>query len=278
MRSGSSSVFMEYLEFAKNSNYVEALDVENIFSHILGVSRSSLYTNKFLNINKTNLNIIKQSINRRNLGEPLAYILEKKGFWNIELSVNKHVLVPRPETETLVEIVLDIYGQESIQILDAGTGSGAISLALAHERKEWKVFALEKSYRALKVAKQNEIDLGIEINLIQGDWLSSIKKGSLDVVVSNPPYIFKNDPRLLGDGVRFEPLNSLVSNKNGLEDIQKIVEESSYCLRKKGMLFLEHSPEQKNIVKDIFNNFSFEDYTSYKDLNGDDRISRGIKI
>ena len=270
--------FDGHLKDVAGNKFVTKIDLEEIFCDVLKISRSSLYIYQDVTISKDKLIVIKEYIQRRECGEPLAYILGRKGFWNIEVAVNKHVLVPRPETETLVEVVLGYIADQKLKILDAGTGSGAIALALASEKKNLVVYALDNSRKALKVAWENSENLKIKIRLIQCNWLESIAYNSFDLIVSNPPYVEWDDERLQGDGVSYEPLSSLVADQNGIQDIERLIREGFHCLRDDGLLFVEHSPEQADLVRKIFQESNFINLTVYKDLNGDNRISSGKKV
>ena len=270
--------FAGHLKDVAGNKFVTKIDLEEIFCDVLKISRSSLYIYQDVTISKDKLIVIKEYIQRRECGEPLAYILGRKGFWNIEVAVNKHVLVPRPETETLVEVVLGYIADQKLKILDAGTGSGAIALALASERKNLVVYALDNSRKALKVAWENSENLKIKIRLIQCNWLESIAYNSFDLIVSNPPYVEWDDERLQGDGVSYEPLSSLVADQNGIQDIERLIREGFHCLRDDGLLFVEHSPEQADLVRKIFQESNFINLTVHKDLNGDNRISSGKKV
>ena len=270
--------FDGHLKDVVGNKFVTKIDLEEIFCDVLKISRSSLYIYQDVTISKDKLIVIKEYIQRRECGEPLAYILGRKGFWNIEVAVNKHVLVPRPETETLVEVVLGYITDQKLKILDAGTGSGAIALALASEKKNLVVYALDNSRKALKVAWENSENLKIKIRLIQCNWLESIAYNSFDLIVSNPPYVEWDDERLQGDGVSYEPLSSLVADQNGMQDIERLIREGFHCLRDDGFLFVEHSPEQADLVRKIFQESNFINLTVHKDLNGDNRISSGKKV
>tara|TARA_B110000014_G_scaffold260040_1_gene249031 strand:- start:1361 stop:2197 length:837 start_codon:yes stop_codon:yes gene_type:complete len=270
--------FDGHLKDVAGNKFVTKIDLEEIFCDVLKISRSSLYIYQDVTISKDKLIVIKEYIQRRECGEPLAYILGRKGFWNIEVAVNKHVLVPRPETETLVEVVLGYIADQKLKILDAGTGSGAIALALASERKNLVVYALDNSRKALKVAWENSENLKIKIRLIQCNWLESIAYNSFDLIVSNPPYVEWDDERLQGDGISYEPLSSLVADQNGIQDIERLIREGFHCLRDDGLLFVEHSPEQADLVRKIFQESNFINLTVHKDLNGDNRISSGKKV
>jgi len=254
------------------STFCQLVDIEGMIISLTGVDRAKLYSDPPL-LNKDKILAVLEMIDRRVSGVSLAYILEKKGFWNIDLIVNENVLVPRPETETLIEIILEQYGNNKLTILDAGTGSGAIALALAHERKRWNLFALDFSSKALSVARENIFNLNLKVKLIRSKWLECISDGVFDLIVSNPPYIDSSDERLKGDGVLFEPLEALVSDNEGLDDLYELIRTSRRCLKPKGTLCLEHAPEQSQDIRLYMEKYEYTDIKLFKDLNGDDRIT-----
>jgi len=249
-------------------------DLELLILDILGIDRNILYR-KNPTLNEDQTIILRQYIKRRNLGEPLAYILGNKGFWKLDLSVDKNVLVPRPETELLVEKILFFYDSKPLKLLDLGTGSGAIGLSLISERPSWEVYCSDLSFKALNVAQENKKNKLMNAYLINANWLNAFGKNSFDVIVSNPPYVDQNDKRLLKDGVSFEPLEALVSKERGLKDLKHIIMNAKDHLRDEGHLFVEHAPEQSKDVIDIFNYCSYKSIRQFKDLNGDDRVSSG---
>ena len=271
----ASDLLKEQILINKNTN-CDRVDLEQIFLFILKVTRSDFYSKSHY-LSLEDYKNLGDMINRRNDGEPLAYIVGKIGFWNIDLKVNKHVLVPRPETETIMELVLDSFDQQSIKILDAGTGSGAIALALASERKNWLIYALEKSENSIKIAIDNMNNLGLRVGFFRSNWLDAIQSSSLDVVVSNPPYIDANDLRLKADGVSKEPIEALVSKDQGFADLNKIIKDSFRCLVKGGRIFVEHAPEQSDLVEEFYKKSNYTAIEVHKDLNGDNRVSSGIK-
>ena len=271
----ASDLLKEQILINKNTN-CDRVDLEQIFLFILKITRSDFYSKSHYLTSKDYKNL-SDMINRRNDGEPLAYIVGKIGFWNIDLKVNKHVLVPRPETETIMELVLNSFDQQSIKILDAGTGSGAIALALASERKNWLIYALEKSENSIKIAIDNMNNLGLRVGFFRSNWLDAIQSSSLDVVVSNPPYIDANDLRLKADGVSKEPIEALVSKDQGFADLNKIIKDSFRCLVKGGRIFVEHAPEQSDLVEEFYEESNYTAIEVHKDLNGDNRVSSGIK-
>ena len=259
-----------------NDNNCDRIDLEQIFLFILNITRSDFYSKSHY-LSSKDYKKLGDMITRRNEGEPLAYILGKKGFWNIDLIINEHVLVPRPETETIMELVLSSYNQQPIKVLDAGTGSGAIALALASERINWLIYALDKSENSIQIAIDNMINLGLYVGFFRSNWLDSIQSFSLDVIVSNPPYIAADDPRLKADGVSKEPVEALVSENQGFADLNKIIKDSFRCLVKGGRIFVEHAPEQSDLVEEFYKESNYTAIEVHKDLNGDNRVSSGIK-
>ena len=259
-----------------NDTNCDRIDLEQIFLFILNITRSDFYSKSHY-LRLEDYKKLGDMITRRNDGEPLAYILGKKGFWNIDLIINEHVLVPRPETETIMELVLSSYDQQPIKVLDAGTGSGAIALALASERINWLIYALDKSENSIQIAIDNMINLGLHVGFFRSDWLDSIQSSSLDVIVSNPPYIAAGDLRLKADGVSKEPVEALVSDNQGFADLNKIIKDSFRCLVKGGRIFVEHAPEQSDLVEEFYKESNYTAIEVHKDLNGDNRVSSGIK-
>lgn len=271
----ASELLKEQILINNNTN-CDRIDLEQIFLFILNITRSDFYSKSYY-LSSEDYKKLYDMIDRRNDGEPLAYILGKKGFWNIDLIINEHVLVPRPETETIMELVLNSYDQQPIKVLDAGTGSGAIALALASERINWLIYALDKSENSIQIAIDNMINLGLYVGFFRSDWLDSIQSFSLDVIVSNPPYIALGDLRLKADGVSKEPVEALVSDNQGLADLNKIIKDSFRCLVKGGRIFVEHAPEQSDLVEEFYKESNYTAIEVHKDLNGDNRVSSGIK-
>ena len=254
--------------------YCSKEDIELIVLHTLEINRNTLYRES-PSLDDNELKKIAHFIERRNLGEPLAYLFGNKGFWNLDLFIDENVLVPRPETELLVEKILSLYDSKPLRLLDLGTGSGAIGLSLLSERPSWEVYCSDLSFKALKVAQENKKNNQANVKLINSNWLSAFASNSFDIIVSNPPYVDQNDERLLEDGVSFEPIQALVAGERGLRDIRHIIKNSREYLRDNGSLLVEHAPEQSNDVIDIFKEYSYMDIRLFQDLNGDDRVSFG---
>ena len=272
------------LEFVKrkasllnDTCFTNKLDIETMVCSALSLSKAKLYAD-LSSISESQKESICSMIDRRELGEPLAYILGEKGFWDINLKVDKHVLVPRPETETIISAVLDLYNHEYKKVLDLGTGSGALALSLANARKQWEIYATDISFQALKVAKHNQDNLKKKVFLIQSSWFEAFKKESFDLIVSNPPYIGSADKRLKDDGLRFEPKVALVSGETGLQDLIEICINSFSFLKPGGRIFLEHSPSQENFIKEQCLMSGYTKVKPLKDLNGDVRVTMAFKV
>jgi release factor glutamine methyltransferase len=209
---------------------------------------------------------------RRARGEPIAYILGAKEFYGLPLAVNPAVLIPRPETELLVELALAL---KPASVLDLGTGSGAIALALKRQLPAARVAAVERSASALAVAQRNALKLGLEIELRHGLWYAPVAGERFDVVVSNPPYVREDDPHLAEGDVRFEPRSALVAGPDGLASIREIVAGAPAHLRPGGRLFLEHGLGQDAAVRRLLGEAGLEHIATWPDLAGIARVSGG---
>ena len=260
--------------FIQSCSISSRLDIELLVMHVLEIDKNILYRDDPL-LTIQELEKIKKLIERRETGEPLAYLTNNIGFWNLDLYVNRKVLVPRPETEVLVQNVLEGFNSERIAVLDLGTGSGAIGLSLAKDRPDWLVTCSDISLDALKIASINMSRNSTNVQLVNTDWLNSFKPKHFDVIVTNPPYINSSDPRIFSDGLKYEPIEALVSESEGLGDIEKIIQQGSKVLKDKGCLFLEHGYDQSDKVVGIFESYGFSGIKSLKDLNGHNRVCVG---
>ena len=259
---------------SQSSTLSSQLDIELLVLHLLNIDKNVLYRDN-PSFTEETCNELKELIKRREKGEPLAYLTNQIGFWNLSLYVDNKVLVPRPETETLVQSILETFSSKQIRVLDLGTGSGAIGLSLAKERKNWEIVCSDMSLEAIKVTKKNMSMNSLNVSLINSNWLAAFKNECFDLIVSNPPYINPSDPRVLSDGLKFEPIEALVSDCEGFKDIEQIVKESCKSLNNSGYLFLEHGYDQADQVVAIFENYDFSQIRTFKDLNGDDRVCSG---
>lgn len=216
-------------------------------------------------------------VQRRLSGEPLAYLTGRKEFFGLDLLVDARVLVPRPETETLVEWALEILpksgaGTETVEVLDLGTGSGAIALALKAARPDLKVSAIDRSEDALAVARENASRLRLDVQFWQGSWLDAVAY-RYRLIIANPPYVASQDPHLLA--LRHEPLQALTAGASGLDDLRHIIGQAPTRLQAGGCLLLEHGYDQAGPVRTLLRQAGFVDVESRRDLSGIERCSIG---
>lgn len=217
---------------------------------------------------------LQHSLARRCGGEPIAYILGHQPFWTLDLNVSPATLIPRPDTEVLVEKVLTLFNSDTpLTVLDLGTGTGAIALSIQKERPRWRVFMSDFSADALVVAAQNAAAHRLSVSGFQGDWLQAVRSRSLDLILSNPPYIPDDDPHLAT--LTFEPLSALVAADAGLSDIERLLDGATRCLKPGGGLFIEHGYDQRQAVTDLFERYGFEAVCCEKDYGGNDRFTFG---
>lgn len=213
---------------------------------------------------------------RRRAGEPVAYILGRQGFWSLDLEVAPATLIPRPDTELLVETALALLPARDAAVLDLGTGTGAIALALAAERPAWRLTGVDRVAEAVELAERNRRRLGLgNAAFLQSDWFSALDGRRFALIASNPPYIAADDPHLVLGDVRFEPASALVAGADGLDDIRLIVTQAPEHLESGGWLLLEHGFEQAAAVRELLNARGFFNAESRRDLGGHERISLG---
>ncbi len=256
------------------------LDAQVLLADVLAVDRSYFYAWPDKVINPECEAKFEALITRREQGEPIAYIVALQEFWSLPLKVASSTLIPRPETELLVELVLEHISKPNAFGIDLGTGTGAIALALASEQPQWQLLGIDYSDDAVALAQSNQQQLAItNVNFLQSSWLSNLDSNhyaSCDFIVSNPPYIDAQDPHLAQGDVRFEPLSALVAKNNGFQDIIDITEQSRQFLKLDGMLLFEHGFEQGKKVRDILTAAGFDSATTIKDLAGLDRATFGF--
>jgi len=255
----------------------ERVDAEALLLHLLARPRSWLIAHADevpgLDVQAAYAALVE----RRAQGEPVAYLTGQRGFWSLDLEVTPDTLIPRPETELLVELALQrLPSHRACAVADLGTGSGAIALAVAHERPRVQVIATDASDAALAVARRNAQRLGISnIALMQGDWLKPLAGQRFALIVSNPPYIEADDPHLGQGDLRFEPAAALASGADGLNAIRRIVGDARGCLEPGGWLLLEHGWKQGAAVRGLLQTAGYSEVFTAKDLEQRDRVTGG---
>ena len=253
------------------------LDAEVVLAHVLQKDRSYLYAWPETEVTDEQRARFQLLIRERMAGKPIAYITGVQEFWSLSLKVTSATLIPRPETEDMVSCVLEHYANNTIlKLLDAGTGTGAIAIALASERPGWQISACDISSEALLVAEENIRKYAVKVHCFQADWLAGLAENSLDVIVSNPPYIDKSDEHL--EALAYEPYSALVADKQGLSDIEKIANQAAKVLRSRGALYIEHGYEQAEAVHRVFSAAGFNNIVCQKDLAGNDRFTYGVLL
>lgn len=252
------------------------LDVELLLAAALGQPRNFLYAYPEYTLTTVQEERFNDLFERRVNGEPIAYILGKKEFWSLELTVNSSVLIPRPETEMLVEAVLNKFDDAAITIADLGTGSGAIALALAHSRPKWTIIATDISKEALSLARYNAARLQLKnIEFYCGNWCDALPNKKFDLIISNPPYVAKSDPHLQQGDVRFEPKIALEA-EDGLSAFRKIIVQVKDWLKPGGIIILEHGHDQSKNVQNLLHQSAYQNIMSYQDLTSTDRMVVGV--
>ena len=236
-------------------------------------SDKDIYVDKDRELNKKEQNLIKEFIDKKKEGVPLDYILNSTKFYENDFYIDSRVLIPRPETEILVDYVNN-HSSPSMKVLDAGTGSGCIGISIALKNPGFQVYGSDYSEDALNVALINKNNLNVDnFSLIHSDWLTSFKKESFDLIVTNPPYIADQDPHL--ENLKHEPNKALVAKDNGLGDIRLIVEQAIKVLKRGGILMLEHGYQQQEEVENIFKRNHFSGILNLKDFQELHRITLG---
>ncbi len=252
------------------------LDAELLLAQALGKSRGYLHTWPGREPEAPQLERYQAALARRRAGEPVAYILGRQGFWSLDLDVASHTLIPRPDTELLVETTLALLPATPLQVLDLGTGTGAIALALACERPAWQVTGVDRVAEAVALAQGNGTRLQLaNARFAESCWFSALAGRRFQLIASNPPYIAAADPHLSQGDVRFEPSSALVAGIDGLDDIRLIIEQAPEHLLAGGWLLLEHGFDQAEAVRELLVQRGFATVESRRDLGGHQRISLG---
>jgi release factor glutamine methyltransferase len=249
---------------------IDAREARLLLAEVCGFSQASLAASPEREIPFEVENSFFEFVRRRIKGEPVAYILGRREFYGLELSVNPSVLIPRPETELLVDLALE---RNAFSVLDLGTGSGAIALAIKHQRPKCRVVAVDSDLSALATAKRNAARLNLEIDFRHGRWFDPVAGARFELIVSNPPYVASGDPHL--EDLRFEPQGALVGGPDGLDSIRDIVNAAPAYLAAGGGLLLEHGQGQDGPVRALLAAAGLESITTWPDLAGIARVSGG---
>lgn len=262
-----------------SSSTSSRIDVEILLAELLKTNRTYLYTHSERTLNDNEQRNFENLLARRLQGEPVAYIVGHKSFWSFDLIVTKDTLIPRPETELLVELTLELLPKNSaLKIADLGTGTGAIALALACERPQWKISATDQSVAALKIAQKNAKNIlpaNIIMRFYQGIWCAALPHKDYDAIVSNPPYLANDDPHLQQGDIQFEPKYALQSGTDGLSDIRKIIHQARDYLKPGGWLIVEHGYDQGDDVTQLLLAAGYIAVNDHRDLGGHYRVAVG---
>jgi release factor glutamine methyltransferase len=259
---------------------IDGLDADLLLGHVLGRGRGWLFAHAHDDLDAKAEAGFAALIERRRAGEPIAYLLGHWGFWSLDLEVSTATLIPRVETELLVELALRHLPAPGnpIHLADLGTGSGAVALALASERPDVQVTALDLSAEALAVARRNVRRLRLDnVDLVRGNWLAALSPGRFKVIVANPPYVESGDPHLRRGDLRFEPLAALAAGADGLDAIRSIVGAAHACLEPDGWLLFEHGMAQGSASRSLLTGAGYAEVATMQDLEQRDRVSMGRK-
>lgn len=253
-----------------------ALDAECLLSHVLAQSRTYLFTWPERTLSESQQRRFLELLARRETGEPVAYLVGKREFYGRLFKVTPDTLIPRPDTETLIDIVLERLPESPLRAVDVGTGTGAIGITLALERPAWSVLLVDISDAALRVAKDNARALNAEVGVVGGTWLAALP-GPFELIVSNPPYVDPEDPHLGQGDVRHEPRTALVAAERGLADIRVLADQAITRLVEGGWLVLEHGYDQGEAVRTLLQDRGYGEVETLRDLGGQDRVTLGQK-
>ncbi|RMG38569.1 MAG: peptide chain release factor N(5)-glutamine methyltransferase [Gammaproteobacteria bacterium] len=250
-----------------------ASEAEILLAHLLQKNRAWLYAWPERELTETEAERYRALLERRAQGEPVAYLTGQREFWSLPLEVDHNTLIPRPETEELVAFVLEaLPSRQPLRVVDLGTGSGAIALALASERPAWQILACDRDAGALRVARRNASRLELSLSLVQSDWLEGLA-GPFDLIIANPPYVAAGDPHLDQGDLRYEPRHALASGPEGLDAMHRIVAQAMQRFAPGGWLVLEHGYDQGEQVRRLLTAAGLEAVETRKDLAGNERFS-----
>lgn len=253
------------------------LEARRLLGDVLDITPTALQMRFNDVLSHAELALLTDALQRRLQGEPLAYITGRWWFWDLELEVSPCTLIPRPDTELLVEQALSLALPANAKVLDLGTGTGAIALALANAKADWQLTAVDFNPDAVALALRNQQRLQLaNCQIFQSDWFSTVSGQRYDLILSNPPYIDAEDPHLQQGDVKFEPLSALVAPESGLADLQHICQNAPVFLTEGGWLWLEHGYQQAEAVQQLLQAAGFTEVSSRRDYAGQWRISGGL--
>ena len=253
-----------------------ALDARILLCHACKIEQTTVLAHPEQILSKQEITLFNKLLEQRSAGEPIAYITGEQEFWSLSFLVNEHVLIPRPETEMLVENALKLISNiKTPRILDLGTGSGVIAICIAKECKKCEVYASDISLDSLEIAKQNATKHKVDITFIHSDWLANINEKCFDLIACNPPYVGSNDPNLSHYVQKYEPSIAVCSKENGLHDMDKVIKQSISFLNTHGQLVVEHGYEQKTAVQKLFSSTWIQTSTNKKDMSRQNRVTYG---
>lgn len=254
------------------------LEADLLLGYLLQKPREYLYSHDSVALTEDEAALLMALIAKRRTAQPIAYITGQKAFWDLNLTVNENVLIPRPETELLVELALRFLPEEqNLTVADLGTGSGAIALALAKERPNWQIVATDISAEALAVAKSNAASLNLSnVTFLKSDWFAALPRATYATIISNPPYVCDDDPHFSG-AIRFEPKLALQGGPDGLRDLKNIAIAAKDFLAPDGLLLLEHGYDQAEALSDYLLILGYAEIKSYQDLAGQPRVLKAVR-
>lgn len=253
------------------------LDAELLLSYVTGLGRTSFRAWPERQVTDHQAQRFFALVAERVSGQPIAYLLGQQEFWSLPLSVSASTLIPRPDTECLVEAALSLTLPENASVLDLGTGTGAIALALASEKPSWQIMASDRIADAVELARANSTTLDLPITVVQSHWFDQLPDAQFDLLISNPPYIPARDHHLGEGDVRFEPSSALVAGDDGLDDIRLLVLQGQNWLHEGGWLLLEHGYDQGEAVRHLFAQTGWNKIETRKDYGGNERMTLARK-